>query len=424
MKTLHAVLRAPLSALQYLGFALATLIDVWFQRSWCLHDSAPGDAELSILRKAMSDMGAEWKTFLERREAELATLKARTLEIEQKMSHRPRGDFESGSDPVGDLAQLIVSSDNAQAFLSKGIPSTKIEVPARLMKTAIVNATGQNQPLVPAQRGPRIVSAPERALTIRDLFTSVEVSSNLIEFCKENSFTNNAGPQYDASPGSTEGALKPESALTFVLATAAVATLAHWIPASRQVLSDAPMLQRYLDDRLLYGLKLAEENEFLNGDGTSGHILGLVGQATGFSGGATNQTALDTMARSVGQLAAAEMVPNGFILNPVDWWSPSFRLAKDTTGRYILGDPGEQMTPGLWGFPVVLTNSLARGTFVTLDAQRAGYLADRESAEIRIAEQHADFFIRNMVAVLAEERTTLVIERTSAIISGALSFAG
>ena len=58
----------------------------------------------------------------------------------------------------------------------------------------------------------------------------------------------------------------------------AVITIAHWIPASRQVLDDAPMLQSYINVRMTYGLKLEEEDELLNGDGsqTSGQINQLI----------------------------------------------------------------------------------------------------------------------------------------------------
>ena len=75
-------------------------------------------------------------------------------------------------------------------------------------------------------------------------------------------FTNNADVV-------AEKALKPESDITFSKQTANVKTIAHWVQASRQVMDDAPMLQSYVNGRLMYGLALKEENQLLNGDGTA-----------------------------------------------------------------------------------------------------------------------------------------------------------
>ena len=61
---------------------------------------------------------------------------------------------------------------------------------------------------------------------------------------------------------------------------------------------------------------------------------------------------------------------------------------------------------------------------MALDAVNAGYIADREDALVRISEHHDDFFVRNMVAILCEERTALVIERGGAIVKGTLPLYG
>ena len=44
-------------------------------------------------------------------------------------------------------------------------------------------------------------------------------------------------------------------------------------------------------------------------------------------------------------------------------------------------------------------------------------LWDREQTTIRVAEQHDDFFVKNMVAILAEERIALTIFRPEAFVA-------
>jgi hypothetical protein len=43
-------------------------------------------------------------------------------------------------------------------------------------------------------------------------------------------------------------------------------------------------------------------------------------------------------------------------------------------------------------------------------------LYDREQASIRISEQHADFFVRNAIVVLAEQRLALAVKRPEAFV--------
>jgi HK97 family phage major capsid protein len=50
-------------------------------------------------------------------------------------------------------------------------------------------------------------------------------------------------------------------------------------------------------------------------------------------------------------------------------------------------------------------------------------LYDREQSNIRIAEQHANFFVENAVAILAEERVALTVERPESFVSVDLSIA-
>jgi HK97 family phage major capsid protein len=99
-------------------------------------------------------------------------------------------------------------------------------------------------------------------------------------------------------------------------------------------------------------------------------------------------------------------------------------LAKNNQGEYLLGDPSAMREPRLWGLPVVVTNSKPAGNFMVLDAQRIGYIADREDAIVRIAEQHAAFFVRSMVVILVEARLAIVIQLGGTMVYGTLSYVG
>ena len=353
----------------------------------------------------------------------LERFSTRLTELEQQIAGgRAR---HAAAAPANELAHLLTQSEGMRALLKGASPSAAVEVPTHLIvKAAITHqAPGVADPLDQPARG-SIVAAPEQRLTIRGLFSVLPTSSGAVEVVRENTFTNGAAIQgNDASPtGSGEGSLKAESHLTFTLEQMSVPTIAHFTVASRQILADAPRLQAHVNSRLLYGLALKEETEFLTGSGTGLSMSGLNTEASAYAYGVTNDTALDTLEKAINQLQIANYEPSGIILHPTDW--SAIKRLKDSQGRYLLGDPAAMTLPSIWGLPVVPTPSQTAGKFTVLDARQVGYIADRETATVRISENVNDQFVRNLVTILAEERTLLVIERPTAIVYGNVSHAG
>ena len=353
---------------------------------------------------------------------ELQGIKMQLLDLAQRGTRAPISG--GGDGDSGELAALIAGSSSTKSFNDGATPRIEIKVPGRLLrKNLVVNQTGSGQTLVTADRPRGIAFAPPQRLTIRGLFAQLPTDSNLIEVPAESTFTSNARPQGDVSPvGIGEGELKAESDMTFSLTSFAVVTIAHWIRASRQILSDAPLLQAHLENRLLYGLALEEETEMLTGDGGAGTLTGINNQAAAFNGGVTNANAIDTLARAANQLAVANYEASGYILHPTDWLG--IQLLKDSNGVYLLGNPQDAKMPMLHGLPVVPTSSQTLGQFTCIDARRYGYIADREEAVIRISENVNDDFIRNVIRILAENRVALITELSAAAIYGTVSHAG
>jgi HK97 family phage major capsid protein len=89
-------------------------------------------------------------------------------------------------------------------------------------------------------------------MTVRDLLSQGQMDGNTLEYVKETGFTNNAGMV-------AEGAAKPQSDIQFDLVSTSAKVIAHYMKASRQVLSDISQLRSIIDQRLLYGLAYKEE---------------------------------------------------------------------------------------------------------------------------------------------------------------------
>ena len=208
--------------------------------------------------------------------------------------------------------------------------------------------------------------------------------------------------------------------MTFTLHTAPVVTLAHWIPASKQVLSDSNDLASHINGRLMYGLKLKEETQLLSGTGSNHQINGLITQATAWSNESPNITnQLDILRSAIKQAHIAEYRPNFIVLNPQEWFDIEIKKVGTSDDRYVIGNPGSLMGPTLWGLPVVVTNSISAGSFLIGSSQGAE-IKDRQEAIVEVSRENSDNFVKNMVTVLAEERLTMVVYRTEAFITGSL----
>lgn len=286
---------------------------------------------------------------------------------------------------------------------------------ARVSFKNIVNATGQNQPLVPSDRRAGIIAEPNRVLRVRDLIPTMRTSSNLIEYTKELVFTNSAASQYEASPERFEGVKKAKSNITFVLTSTPVVTIAHYMKASKQVLSDAPGLESYINGRLQYGLKLEEEEQILNGTGGSGELNGLLAQATAYNRGGTGDTRIDTLRKAITQGQLSNYSMEAVLLNPADW--EQIELTKGEDGHYIWARPESVLGTRIWSLPVVPSNTIAAGQWMVGSFSMGAELWDREDAAVQVGYENDDF-TRNMVTLLGEERVALAVIRPAAFIKG------
>ena len=216
---------------------------------------------VEILTKAIEEHGSAVREFKSKTEQRLDDLAHKFAEADAMLAdlcQKSAGGFAPGRPQVKTLGAAAVGSEQFQALVSGNAKSAAITLPLAT-KNVITGDVGSpaapGDVLSPASRSAGIVPGSERQLTILDLLPIVSASSNAVSVTREASFTNAAAGQ------AAEGELKAESALTFELLTRNVITIAHWLGASKQVLADAPGLERYINSRLVYGLRLKLEQQ-------------------------------------------------------------------------------------------------------------------------------------------------------------------
>lgn len=334
--------------------------------------------------------------------------KARLDEMEQKMSRRG----EQGDQPMT-AGERFVQDEAFKNFAGQLRPKGRLLVEVKDITSLTTDAAGSAGALIQSDRRGLQVELPQRRLTVRSLLLPGTTASNSIEYEQEKLFTNSAAPV-------AEGALKPQSELQFEDKTATVRTIAHWMRTSVQILADVPGLRSIIDQRLRYGLALAEENQLLNGSGTGQNLLGLVTAATAYAapGSLTATTQVDIIRLMILQAALAEYPPNGIVMNPIDW--ASIEMAKDSQGRYLIGNPQGTISPTLWSLPVVATQAMGVDKALVGAFNLAAQIFDRQDATIDVSTEDQDNFVKNKVTIRAEERLAMAIYRPQSLIYGDL----
>ncbi|WP_454826040.1 phage major capsid protein [Paraburkholderia xenovorans] len=373
-----------------------------------------GDEVKSAGEKALTEaknagaLSADTKKAVDELLVKQGELQARLTEAEQKLARRGS----EGGEQVKSLGQLVTEHEGVKAMMANR--EGKARVALKAITSATTNADGSAGALVETQRLQGIIAPPERRMTVRDLITPGRTGSNAIEYMRETGFTNNAAIQ------ATEGAAKAESTMKFDLQTTTVATIAHFVKASKQILDDAAMLGSYIDGRLRYGLAFVEEMQLLMGSGAGGNLNGIYTQATAYAApfvldGATN---IDTLRLALLQAELAEFPATGIVLHPADW--TRIELTKTTEGAYLFANPQSIAGPVLWGRPIVATQAMTIDEFLVGAFKLGAQVFDREDANVLVSTEDADNFTKNMVTIRAEERLGLAVYRPQAFVKGDL----
>lgn len=341
--------------------------------------------------------------------APLIALKEQVAGLEQKLLEGLGG---GNPDATKSIGEMFVADAKVKEFLGQANPRGRIDLQVKTTLTSLTTAAGGSVgDAIRNARLPEIYPMAMRRMTVRDLLSPGQMDGSTLEYVKETGYTNNAGMV-------AEGAAKPSSDIQLDLVSTSAKVIAHYMKASRQVLSDISQLRSIIDQRLLYGLAYKEESQLLNGDNTGQNLNGIIPQATAYVAptAIADLNIIDVLRLAMLQAALAEYPASGHVMHPTDW--AVIETLKDTQGRYIIGNPQGTTTPTLWGLPVVATQSMTIRKFLTGAFKLGAQIFDRWAARVEIATENEDDFIKNLVTILAEERLALAVYRPEAFIYG------
>lgn len=254
----------------------------------------------------------------------------------------------------------------------------------------------------------------QRELSLLDLITKGTTDSDTVEFVRATAFTNNAATVAEADSVDAEDTtgLKPQSTFTFERVQPGVKTIAHWEAATRNALSDAGQMRTILEAFLRYGLLEELEDQVANGGGTGEDFDGLT-HVTGTQDQTFDTDIPTTLRRAITKVRTGGRArANGIALHPVAAEALDIELLNDAASYYRAATIDE--VARIWGLPIVQTEALDENDAIVGDFRKA-VLWDRQQTTIEVGYPN-NFFLKNLVAILAEMRAAFGVIRPSAFV--------
>ncbi|HUX76756.1 MAG TPA: phage major capsid protein [Anaerolineae bacterium] len=383
--------------------------------------------QIEKLLKAAGDLKAELA------EAEKdVQLRKNILALDAEFAAVPKKELPAGQPGRGkSIGERFVESEQFKRWMeqiapgghvpesTRGIHSPPVEYKS-LFKDLITGVDDESAGAFVETDYTRIYEALGRyPLNVLQLINRRTTTSDLVHFVRQTQLVQEATPVPEANVTDYSGATgeisgeKPEGATAFEQVTTPVKTIAVWIPATKRALSDAAQIRGLIDQELRDDLAEELEDQLINGDGVGENFTGLAITA-GILTQAWNTDILTTSRQAITNLQVnGRARATAWVIHPEDW--ETIELLQDTTGRYYWGGPLSRGAPQLWGVPVVTSQTLTQGTGYLGDWRKM-VLWDREQANIQVSDSHADFFIRNMVAILAEMRAAMGVIRPTGFV--------
>lgn len=200
-----------------------------------------------------------------------------------------------------------------------------------------------------------------------------------------------------------EGALKPEAPIDITTATGALKTYAHYKGVTRQALADIPQIQSIIETQLQGGIfaKLEADIAAALAAAAFGSIDAPAAADGGMLAGIRQAVA---MVQTQGFPNA-----NAVLLNPADWAGLDLDVMAATNNGPTSGAP-------FWGLRPIASNAIPVGTQYVGDVATAVTLFEDGAASVYMSDSHADYFVRNILVILAEVMALPLVTQAGALV--------
>lgn len=283
-----------------------------------------------------------------------------------------------------------------------------VELASAVETKTVMNTT--DYPSINFQR-PGIIPLPQAPLTILDVVRMIPTDKETVEYVYEKTFTNTAAETAEE----TDASIASEGTLDFDSGTVPCEWIPFVIPSTRQLLSDEPRLEAWINERLVRGVKTRLQSQVINGNGTPPNVKGIAN----WSGILTQDCGADDVFAQIHKAKTkilvntyANYAPNGILLHPNDY--ERVILAMDAEDRYYFGGPLSDGAQSIWGMRPIVHTSVTEGTPIVLDLSVVEVYV-REGVQVSVSDSHSDFFTKNKLMWMAQGRFANLVTQAKAV---------
>ncbi|HVJ27785.1 MAG TPA: phage major capsid protein [Vicinamibacterales bacterium] len=277
---------------------------------------------------------------------------------------------------------------------------------------------------------PGVVDKLFQKLTFADLLLQGQATTNSLRYVVEGTATSGAA-------GVAEGGLKPQSTLGLTTTDEPIKKIATSLKVSDEMLEDAPAIQSYINGRLSLFVQIEEERQLIRGTSGGNEVQGLLTSRSVpvYAGGtAAGNRAVQLFKAMNGLRGSAFLEPDWIVLHPTDW--EAIRLLTDTAGQFYGGGPfqgpyGSGSNLGasgqvggaldsIWNKPVYVTGVIGAGTAI-IGTSSSAQVWRKGGMSVEVTNANEDDFLRNLIAIRAEERLGLAVYRPTGFVEARIS---
>ena len=260
---------------------------------------------------------------------------------------------------------------------------------------------------------------PSRSVHIRSLLPLGSTDGQTIRFPKESAYS-------DGAAATAETSAFGQSDFDLAASTVNVEKIGTYMRITGEMLDDIKQLTSYLSARVPEKVLSVEDNEILNGDGSSPNLDGLFTDGTAFAAGdfalaIESANEFDVLTVALNQLNLANYQADTILLNPTDLHK--MILLKSTANEYLRNQIFSGLQPTINGIPVTVNTAVTAGKFLVGNLRQSSQLWIRENLAVEFSREDSDNFQKNFVTVRAMERVALTNYLPNAIVQGTFSTA-
>lgn len=361
---------------------------------------------------------------------ELKRLGDEQVKIGEKLAALEQKADNSGDDlPFNKtLGDLIAEKSASMNILD--VRGSMFEVETKALTSAPSNTVERDTFIAPYER-PGMITHLDRPLFVEQLFPHVPINADQVLYVREggdggdDNFTNNAAAR-------KEGEKYQESTTTAPKFDRAIMqNIGHFATVTVELLQNATAFAAYINQKMVYGLQAAVENQLLSGDGSATNIKGILATGNNIDKAVIAKGILEkaegdksTLLDFIFALKTVYETRNYFsptvlVLTPEDWALLQLMREKEGSNLYALGGPQSLAANTLWGMRVVTCyNEKLKGKYLMLNPNLAATIYERQAVQVATSYEDAENFKSKLVTIRVDRTLGLSVDRPFSVYYG------